>query len=225
MGQPAFPPRSSQAWIPWFVLGAAAVEIASTRFIPGWRQRLALPLLAGIGFAALLRHGWGGASRELPLAATFAVAAFYTHVWLALARRLGPLETLGTLAIAAGTVSATLGLAGSAILAQLAGAVAAVASAAALVGWWRGSGAGLPLIGATFALALLALGANGFIYAELKRPSALLLLFAPLAALILPRFIPRGIPFARTTVTWSLLLMLGGLAVFLAWKASPPLEF
>ena len=225
LGRPSLPPRSSQAWIPWFILGAAVVESVVMACRPRWVHRAALALLAGAGFAVLLRAGWGGASREVPWLLSFAVAFFYAGSWLALGRRLGPFEGVGAVAVAGGFASATLGLAGSATLSQLAGAVAATTGAAAFVAWVRRAPGPVPLAGATLALALLATGMNGHVYAELKAPSAMLLLVSPLAALLLPRLVPTLVPFPRALLTWSTLATLGAVATFLAWKASPPLEF
>ncbi len=208
-----FPVEASQRL--FFLVGLAGlVSVAAERIAAPWLRHATTALLLGLTFAGVLetpiRHTWSGIQSVAALGAVgafgFAAAAAWGRHTAATDHAL--LRSAVRVAVVT-AVSVSLGLSGTARMAQLCGALAAAVTVVELYGLvlarrgapgaerWRAAHAPVPV------LILLGLLLIGHFYAELQLAPALLLG----AALLL-----LGAPGPRT---WTLLapLVAGGIAL------------
>jgi hypothetical protein len=237
-GWSGWPPREAMAWLPVVaVLGAVTGALGVTRRGPApLRSLLRLGLAAAVvwlllGKVLTRQTGDSGPLRAVALLAAGLAVGWSAFESLATPRvRRGPLLLLVLLATGSAVV---LGLSGSVVLAQLAGALTA-AVGAVLVLPVRAPGADL-LRGAA-PPAMLLLGSQlllGFRLADVPADALLLLAAAPVAALAVRAIAGRRAhasggeadnprTLAAQLVVVGLLL---GLAVARAVAASPPLDY
>ena len=192
-GWPAFPAVSSTQWLFWLAFGAMGIGLLDALVrLPAaarWGIRGATSLLVGWILLRPLTATWGAGTSVLWILAVGAgIFAFWSLADRAVRDRPGAGMPIAFLALTAGG-SAVLLLSASALLAQLAGVVAATLGAAMVLAFWRPSvslerGA-VPVVG----VLLPALWVSGHFYAEMPLASAALLLVAP-AALWLGRIGP-----------------------------------
>lgn len=232
--------RGWRGWEPkestdWIAVGAAAGLVAGvfglTRHGP-LALRLLLRWLAALGAAWLIAGrslaNRGDATEVLGRMALVAAGAALGWSLLESRRYAGgdwpaaasPL----LLTVAAGCAALAIGLSGSVLLARLAGVLAAALCAAWVVTALRLAPPLLPGAAPVVALALLGLLLAASIHARLPVVAALLL---ACAAVVPPPRASGPDASGGGSGLGSLLLatLLGGAAVGLAWKASPPLDF
>lgn len=183
---PAMPPEQSAEWQAWIALALGAVGVAQrwwgARWFIAWPMRLAIAV--GVCFALLqspMENTWG---RTEALLWVGGLSILLTVVWHSLeiiaAYRGGaslPLGLSAWCAIGAGTFT----VAGSGVLGQLAGGLAAACGAAVVLSWWA---PGIRLSGgALAALAPLYFGLvlRSHFFGELTIWAAALLAGAPFA--------------------------------------------
>lgn len=184
-GWPSWPPIEATARL-FFVValaGLAALLMPASGGWPRWALRAVFSaVLLGLVLESVVRHRWTGAEAGLWLAGLFALAlALDRAASYGLEARSRPKTAALVRLTVLGTVAASLGLSGSARLAQLAGAFACgvlVVEIFALFGERRGWTAGDGLVWTT---TLLGLVLSGHYYAELGLLPAALLLAAVLA--------------------------------------------
>ncbi len=204
-GFPRVPPGESTEWL--FVAGLAATALGvaeALRPAPAgvrWGIRAAVALAA---LGALLRgrlrhtHTLGEAAVMVALLAAGALATWALLDGVA-SRARGPGYPLVLSAIAGGGALA-LGLSGSQLLAQLAGALACATTAAAAVAWLRPSATWTAGATAVPALAMAAAWLSGLTYADLPWASLALLAVSPALALA-----GGFVPLARLGPRWEAL--------------------
>jgi hypothetical protein len=224
--------RGFRGWVPRestervAAIVAAGVVVAVLGLTRRGRLPVRLALHFGLGAAAAWYLAGGhhqrasdlwGAALQVGL-----VAAATTLLWWrleaeqphapAVDARGGAAQAL-LLAVAAGGAAGAIGLSGSQVLAQLAGALTAAVAGGAVAGRLLGAAAALPRSAAPFALGYVALLFAATSFADLPPVSAGLLALAPLPA--------AGA--ARGGFTPRLAVVLGtlGAAGFLAYEASP----
>lgn len=217
-GVPAWPSETTtppaRDWIAWTVLAATLLA-----WVPGRGLSSAIRILLAIALGWLSLRTRAGISWPV-IAGVCALLAAGTASAPALARRASGLSVpLALIATATGASFANL-FSGSALLAQLAGAVAATLGASAAVALRdRRFRLSAPALG----IVMLALGGcvlNGALYGQLPAASALLLagaVFAPWLA---------ELPVLGGPRTWkrvALAVVPAAAAVALAWSPSEPM--
>ena len=233
--------RGWRGWQPkestdWIAVGAAAGLVAGvfglTRHGP-FALRLLLRWLTALGAAWLIAGrslaNRGDATEVLGRMALVAAGAALGWSLLESRRYAGGDRPAAAspllLTVAAGCAALAIGLSGSVLLARLAGVLAAALGAAWVVTALRLAPPLLPGVAPVVALALLGLLLAASVHARLPVVAALLL--AGAAVVPPPRASAGPDASGGGSGLGSLLLatLLGGAAVGLAWKASPPLDF
>lgn len=225
-GRFGFPPADTTNWLPCFALaGAALGALFPAVRLPAW-ARLFLFAMLGAGALRLLlkpkfQYGW-----SLGQGWTWVVSLAFGIVVLAIV-----LDALGRrpetaialpfylLFLSAATFGALM-LSGSMLLGQFA-TVLAAAVLGTLVLTVRKIAVG-PWIAPLFSLLLGALLISGFFFAELPGTSAALLALAPALALVPIRQTGATAAFLIRAALMSLPILA---ALFLAFRASPPLDY
>ncbi len=219
-GMPAFPGNESLDRVFWLALAAAAVGAVESLWRGLGRARWLLRLvLVGATLWLVLRpliaHHWSGLEAAAWIAS---LELAVIGLWAALEGAVRPERPwafpLGILPLAGGTSVALL-LSGSAMLGQLAGAIAV-----SLVVWFGLSFGRMPQRGsvATLAILLPAFWLVGFFYSELSLTSLLLLVLATLFMLVERPLAERWTrPMAPSLVTGALV------AACVAGALVPPL--
>jgi hypothetical protein len=226
-GRPHLPAREATEWIPWLAVPAAAAALPLARRLPGWGTWLArgaLSLaLSVLLLLPLLRHTWSAGAGTAWIAG---LAAAVLLLWWALeglaARLRDPSVPLVLLGVASGS-GAVLMLSGSALLGQLAGALAAALGPLWLVSWWR-KDAGLGRAAVPVVVVVLAgLWMAGRFYADLPAASAALLALAgPAAWTVLLPPVRRLALWARLAIGAAAVIVPLAAALVLTLRASPP---
>lgn len=212
-GAPTLSLAGVDGWLLYGPLAAGLVGLALDRFAPG-RAALVAPLaLAAVALVTWQISGalaalWAKGAATAPIATAFIVdaAAIGALVWLLVDHTARQVErpapiVLGALALTLVGAALTIGLSGSARMAQTNGAVAAVVGVVALVGWrWPALRPGHGAV-AVAVLALIAALLHGHHFVELPRGVAGLLLVAPLGALVATRLDGRRAIAATAVVT------------------------
>ena len=183
---PPIPPAKAVDWLPYLALIAGAAGVTQrfwgTRWYAAWPLSL---LLSGLFAAVLLRsylqNTWERTEGIIWIAGLSigAVALWNTLEHLS-AKRTGASLPLSLWLISA-AVSVAFGMSGSALLGQLAGAVAAVFGAAVVLAWWAPGlsiAAGTPIV---FAPVYMGLLVQAYFYSELPFYSAVIFCLAPFA--------------------------------------------
>ena len=225
-GWVSFPPTDTTNWLPYFALIAAALGAAWgwARWNAGIRMLLFALVTAGAWRLLLkpkFQYGWSPGQGWLWLTGLALAIVFLALVVELLARRTSkPIELPAYLLIVcAGTVGALM-LSGSILLAQLATVLgAAIFGTLVLTIRRLAPGNGMAPV---FSLLLGALLISGYFFASLPATSGALLIVAPVLALV-----PAGKPaiFRAFVVRAALVLVPVVVAVILAFRASPPLDY
>jgi hypothetical protein len=227
-GWPAFPPAEATQWLPYFAIGVAIVGVLDTLLRPPGPVRAVVWFLCCAAILTLLlrskfQYGWslfGGALWVAALAAGMLVITLFLD---RAAQRDASVSVPLIVAIVAGGTGLALMLSGSMLLGQLAIVLAAAAGAIVLVGFLLPNsvnGRGIaPVAGAVLA----GLWLSGYFFAELRPETALLLAASSIPALLLVLFDESGNPRRGLLLRATLVAVPVALAVFLAFRASPPM--
>lgn len=223
-GWAAFPPADTTNWLPYFAAaGAVLGAFCAVLQIRGWMRALIFGLVSAGALRLLLKpkfsYGW-----SLPEGCLWVIALAVAMVLLAavidlLVRRSATaIETPAVLLIICGGTFGALMLSSSILLGQLA-AILGAALFGSLVFTMRKVDLGRGIV-PLFSLLLSALVISGYFFAELPITSALLLAFAPVAALI-----PIGLPgkLLTSVLRMALVSVPVGIAVLWAFRSSPSL--
>lgn len=231
-GVPPWPPVIAAQWIPFAALGAAAASATLAAFM---KPETGAPAHAGAGAAILaagvyltvkplLDNSWEGPSRWMLPAATFGLSALYVILARTVSMREGDATGLSAFAATSGAGAAAFGLSGSAMLAQLSGALATVCGTLCLLLLKGGPKSGSFALPAGLVAAMVA--ANAYFYSELPVPAALILAASPAQALLAGRLLPGSLTgWKRVTATGILCLPAPLLAAWLAHTANPPVTY
>jgi hypothetical protein len=231
IGFPPFPAVEATQWLIYIAFVAIGLGLLESRLGERASVRWGIRLLisAVIPFLllqAVFKYRWGiveGILGSVGLSA--AILAFWTQLDALAERQIGGFPLLVLLSLTAGG-SVVLVLSGSALLGQLSGGLASTLGAGLIMAWWQPK-LTLTRGAITVSAALLCgLWLNGYFYAEVPPESALLLYIAPSVAWIrwfgpVQRLGRWGPPI----VSVAAVLVLVGLAVGFALRASPPLDY
>lgn len=218
-GWVSFPPADTTNWLPYLAL-TAAVCAALFHSLARAPLRFLLFGLICLGALRLLlqpkfRYGWSAAEGWMWVAClALVIVALAIALGLLSRRALATGEWLAILLIVSVGSAGALMLSGSILLGQFA-TVLTAAVIGVLMCFFRGTTTGAE-IAPVFSLLLGALLASGYFFAALPASSALLLAFAPGLALI-----PLRRPLGRV----ALVSLPTVAALFLAFRASPPLDY
>jgi len=229
-GWPTFPPAEATQWLPYFALAVMFVGVLDTLLRPAGSLRAVIWVLCCVGILRLLLHskfqyGWSLPEGVLWIASLAAGMLVLAGCLDAAAQRDASISLPLILTIVAGGTGAALMLSGSMLLGQLAIVLAAALGAILGVAFLLPKaikGRGI----APVAVALLSgLWLSGYFFADLPSASALLLAAASIPAVML-------VPFSENISRWKGLLLRAGvviipvaISVFLAFQASPPLDY
>lgn len=231
-GWPAFPPADATLWLFYFALltGVIGALVEFIFVVPVGLRRLVW-LIVFTGLMRLLlqpkfQYGWTHKERVLWWIASVVSVSLITWC-LEKSDRHGELRLLSPLVatiVSAGTGVALM-LSGSLLLGQLALVLAGVAGSSLLVAWFL---ADVSFRGAAPVVAILlaSLLMSGYLYAELPAWSALCFAVAPILALVVPASsnIRLG-PWKSLALASGLVVLPVVVAVFIAIRASPPMEY
>lgn len=222
-GWPAFPPLDATHWLLFSACASIPIGFAYGWSEQSWKLRGSYLVVLVAGTLALLlkpRFQFGPVGEASMGAAFAAIAALLTAFSLQKAvQRTSKPWSLFWLLILCGATSAALMLSGSALLGQLA-AVLACTLFASILAAFLGSSLQSAVIPATATL-FAGLLAAGYFYAELPKSSGMLLMAAPGLAL-LP---PGESTLRKEIIRFAMVAIPSTLAVFLAFRASPSLEY
>ncbi|HKE01255.1 MAG TPA: hypothetical protein VKE69_09615, partial [Planctomycetota bacterium] len=167
VGRPSFPPKESTHWLPWVAAAAVAAALLEPSPLLGKAVRAIACVAVPVVFLSRLPGSWTEPTRVVWAAALVGGTAV---VWLSLdglARAAAPSAMLAATWIVAAASAVAIGLSGSAVLGQLAGAVAAALGAALVLCVWKPASAVAPGVVPAVALLLPALWICGRFFAEL----------------------------------------------------------
>jgi hypothetical protein len=229
-GWPTFPPSEATQWLPFFALAAMLLGVLDALLRPAGSLRALIWIFFCAGLLRLFlkpkfQYGWSLPEGVLWIAGLAVGMLVLASSLDAAVRRDTSISSPLILTIVACGTGVALMLSGSMLLGQLAMVLAAalgaiVAVALLLPKAVEGRGV-VPV-----AVALLAsLWLSGYFYSDLPLASALLLAAASFPALVL-------ISLSEKIPSWKGLLLRAGIvsipvaiSVFLAFRASPPLDY
>lgn len=226
-------PRESINWLPYF--GIIASVVALVVAIMGNTRVVQILGSAAVCLYAILFFGKFDAEQRIIYSAGFFIAGLCTFAGLdAASRNAGKLSTTLAMLVLFIMLSVTLGMSGSAKLAQLMGAatscIGAIFVVMAIMKMIRAD-AGVPVFTA-FALLLAAI-LYGHVFSSLSLACAALLAVAALALLVAR--IPAVVRMATSRKAMhraigfllpaTAVAITGACAAFLAFKQSPPMEY
>lgn len=231
-GVPPWPPVIAAQWIPFVALGAGAAAAGLAAYLkPG--SAAPAGSVTGAGFLAagvyltvkpLLDNSWEGPSRWTLPAAAFGLPALYVFLVRTVSVREGDAAGLSAFAATAGAGALAFGLSGSAMLAQLAGALAAVCGTLCLMLLKSSPKTGSFTMPAGLIAAMIAM--NAHFYAELPVSAVVLLAASPAQALLTGRLLPGSLTsWKRVIATGIICLPLPLIAAWLAHAANPPVTY
>jgi hypothetical protein len=224
-GWGSFPPADSTNWLPYFAVITAALG-AAWELLPTkpWARLLIFAVVCAGMLRLLLKpkfqYGWSPGEGWLWVAGAVGAFLLLTAILDALARRSATTAELPALLliVSAGTFGGLM-LSGSMLLAQFASILGA-----ALLGTMAFAIRRVDLgqgIAPVFSLLLVLLLLSGYFFAELPPTSALLLAFSPGLALV-----PLRMPVLSAFLVRGALVAVPVLiALFLAFRSSPPLDY
>lgn len=227
-GWPAFPPAEATQWLPYFALGAAFIGVLDTLLRPAGLVRGSIWFLFCAGVVGLLlgskfQYGWSFFEGTLWIAC-LAGGMLVLSVFLdRAAQRDASISFPLIVAIVAGGTGLALMLSGSMLLGQLALVLAGTSGAIVIVGVLLPNavnGRGIAPVAGTL---LSGLWLSGYFFSELPPASALLLAASSIPALMLVLFDESGNPRRGLLLRAMVAAVPVALAVFLAFKASPPM--
>ena len=217
-GWPGFPPTDTTNWLPYFALAEAVVGLVLLLV----RRRPVRLLIVGVVATAAMRllvqpkfrYVWSSTRGWIIVVCLSLAVMLVAFAVGGLMRRSSlRFEPPLLLLIVCGGTSAALLLSGSILLGQFAVVLAAAVAGAFVVAIRETiTGEALALV---FSLVLVALLVSGYFFAELPAASAILLAAAPCLALIPMKFVVRV----------ALVSLPVAIALFLAFRASPPLDY
>ena len=229
-GWPAFPAPEATQWLPYFALAAMLLGVLDALLRPAGSLRALIWILCCMGLLRLLlsakfQYGWSLPEGVLWIAGLAAGMLVLASSLDAAVRRDTSISSPLILTILACGTGVALMLSGSMLLGQLAMVLAAALGAilaAAFLLPKAVEGRGVVPV----AVALLAsLWLSGCFYSDLPSASALLLAVSPFPALLL-------ISLSEKVPSWRDVLLRAGvviipvaISVFLAFRASPPLDY
>jgi hypothetical protein len=224
-GWASFPPADSTNWLPYFAVTAAALG-AAWELVPTkpWVRLLIFAVVCAGALRLLLKpkfqYGWSPGEGWLWIAGIVGASLLLTAILDALVRRSATAAELPALLlmVSAGMFGGLM-LSGSMLLAQFASVLAAALLGAMVFAIRRvnlGQG-----IAPVFSLLLVLLLLSGYFFAELPFTSAMLLAFSPGLALV-----PLRMPALSAFLVRAALVAVPVLiALFLAFRSSPPLDY
>jgi len=228
VGWPAFPPGEATQWLPYFAILVMFVAVLDTLLRPAGSVRALIWFLLCAGILRLLlgskfQYGWSPLEGSLWITCLSAGLLVLTAILDRAAQRDVSISFPLILAIVAGGTAVALMLSGSMLLGQLAFVLTAVFGTIVAVGFLLPRAVPGRGIVPVAVVVLSGLWLSGYFFAELPAASALLLAASSIPALMLvlsdeggnPR---RGLVLRATVVAVSV-----ALAVFLAFRASPPM--
>ncbi len=230
-GWPTFPPAEATQWLPYFALLAMCLGVVDVLVKPPPLVRAAVWIFFCAGFLRLLlqpkfQYGWSlfeGVIWIIALAVGMLCLASFLDGAI---RNSGSISSILILLIVACGTGATLMLSGSMLLAQLAMVLGAAFGALLIAGLLLPRSAQARGVVGGSTLLLTGLWLSGYFYAELPSASALLLAAAPLPSL---QWISRT---EKSILSWKDFALYTGaaailvlIAIFLALRASPPLDY
>ena len=225
-GWTGFPPVDTTNWLPYFALVATLLGILHEAPTPPvWLRLVAFVLFSAGAMWLLLRpklqSDWGFGQGLLWVVCLAAGVVALGVVCDRLCRHSpAPIATPLFVLIPCGGAAIALMLSGSMLLGQLAAVLAATAFGSFVLGLRQvAPGRGVAPVFATLFSTLLV---SGCFFAELPAPSALLLAIAPALALVRIGKLP--VPWA-VAVRAGLVTIPVIVALFTAYRASPPLEY
>jgi len=228
VGWPAFPPAEATQWLPYFAILVMFVAVLDTLLRPAGLVRALVWFLLCAGILRSLlgskfQYGWSPLEGSLWIACLAAGMLVLTAILDRAAQRDVSISFPLILAIVAGGTAVALMLSGSMLLGQLGFVLTAVFGTIVAVGFLLPRAVPGRGIVPVAVVVLSGLWLSGYFFAELPAASALLLAASSIPALMLvlsdeggnPR---RGLVLRATVVAVSV-----ALAVFLAFRASPPM--
>ena len=220
------PPSDTTNWLPYFALAAALLGAFCVMLPVGRWSRVLIFALVSAGALTLLlkpkfQYGWSPGESVGWVAGLMGAMVLIAIILDALTRRsAAAVEIPALLLITCGGIFGALMLSGSMLLAQYA-AVLGGAVLGSLVFSARKAALGRGIV-PLLSLLLGALLISGYFFAELPAAAALLLAFAPLLALIPIGAQSRPLAFIVRATMVSIPILL---ALFLAFRSSPPLDY
>jgi hypothetical protein len=228
-GWPGLPPADATHWLLYFSLAAMIVgALDAWVSTPNWLRAVVWALFC-VGLLFLLlrpkfQNGWSPVSGVAWLGFLATGMVLLAWCWQGISAREGPAAFAPLVAaVVAGGTSVALMLSGSMLLGQFGMALAAALGGSVAVCWFfpdlpfaRGA---VPVLTALLA----SLWLSGYFYADLPAFSALLLFLASGAALL-----PVGggmSPWKGALLRAGIVLVPVGIAVVVAVRASPPLDY
>lgn len=217
-GWTKFPPADTTNWLPYFALVAVVIG-ATLPFVRQARARLIVVALLAMAAMRLLlqpkfRYGWSSARGWMIVVCMSLGVVLVAFAVGSLLRKSSPRfgSPLLLLIVCGGTAGALL-LSGSILLGQFAIVLAAALAGACIIAVFTSVSG--EEIAPVFALMLVALLASGYFFAELPIASSILLAAAPCLALLPVKFVARI----------ALVSLPVAIAIFIAFRASPPLDY
>jgi|GEM_PF-5645717 hypothetical protein len=188
----SFRPTDIVQWLPWVALVGGCAAFGESLIRQGWRQWL-IRIVAALFLSWVLLHPltgrgmllygqwiWFVGGIGLVTAATVLLWAIF---WRLTRGENGPILPLSLIVLVVGS-SAVLALSGTAVMAQLSGALITALGIVFLLSWRFGNGLEFHSLSGPLALILVAQWGIGLLYAEMTVSSLSLLLFAPFLLLI-----------------------------------------
>ena len=226
-GWPALPPAEATQWLPYFGMAVTLLAVLDTLLRPPAAVRVAIWFLCCAGILSLLlaskfQYGWSFFSGVLWIACLATGMLVLTSFLDSTARRDASISIPLVLAIVAGGTGLALMLSGSMLLGQLALVLAGAFGAIVIVGTLLPNAVNGRGIAPVSAALLCGLWLSGYFFSELPSVSALLLSVSPIPALMLVLVDEGGNPRRGLLLRAVLAAVPVALAVFLAFRASPP---
>jgi hypothetical protein len=229
-GWPAFPPLEATQWLPYFALATMFLAVLDVSLRPTGVVRAVVWVLFCAGLLRLLlqakfQYGWSF-SEGLFWIAVFAAGMLVLASFLdAAVRRDSSISSSLVLTIMACATGATLMLSGSMLLGQLGMVLVAALGAIVVVSFLFPRAVGSRgIVPVTVAL-FTSLWLSGCFYADLPLASALLLAAGSLPALLLISLSEKVPSWNDLLLRASLVIIPSAISLFLAIRASPPLEY
>lgn len=225
-GWVSFPPADTTNWLPYFALGGAVLgsscALVSTR---AWARGLIFTLVSVGALRLLLKpkfqYGWSLAEGWLWVGGLVCAFVLLAIILDALVRRPATaIEIPAFLVITCAGAFGALILSGSMLLGQFA-AVVGAAVFGSLVFTARKVALGRGIV-PVFSLLMSTLLVSAYFFAELPAVSAVLLIFAPAAALVPINISSKLLAFGVRAALVSVPIVA---ALVLAFRSSPPLSY
>jgi hypothetical protein len=230
-GWPAFPAAEATQWLPYFAIAAMCLGVFDTLFRPLPFLRALIWIFFCAGLLRLLlqpkfQYGWSLGEGLLWIAVLTAGMLLLAGFLDAAIRQETTVANLLILTIVACGTGAALMLSGSMLLALLSFVFAAALAAILVVAFvLPKSNRARGVVPVAVAL-LTSLWLSGYFYAELPLASAVLIALAPFPALLLISLSDKKLSSWKDLLLHATLVLVPvAISVFLAFWASPPLDY